>query len=96
MKRAIEHAKQVIELHKGAGAIEKMADASRKRAKVAEEMIDLDKQRSMIALFSMPGTDEDVRKEFMELAQMKAFSEMQKSVRMRIRSIGHCGNWFSR
>lgn len=62
MKRAIDTAKQVIALHKGADVIEKMAEASRKHAKVAEQMLDLDRRKSMIALFSTLGTDEMLRK----------------------------------
>ena len=79
-KRSIDNAKQMLALHKGAEAIEKMAEASRKRTKIAQEMLELDKQKSMVALFSMPGTDEGIRKEFMRLAQMRALSELQSKI----------------
>lgn len=77
-KRAMENTKQAIALHKGADAIEKMAEASRKRAKIAEEMLELDRKKSMIALFSMPGTNEAMRQEFVERSQLQALSELRK------------------
>lgn len=79
-KRALENAKQMLALHKGAEAIEKMAEASRKRTKIAEQMLALDKQKSMVTLFSMPGTDEGMRMEFMRVTQMRALSELHGGV----------------
>lgn len=65
-----------LEISKGAEAIEKMAESSRKRAKVAEELLKIDKQKSLMALFSMEGTDPSMKKQFLELAQQNALKEL--------------------
>lgn len=64
-------------MHKGAEGIEKLAEASLKRTKIAEEMLQIDKQQSMIALFSMPGTESSVQRRFIELSQMKALENLE-------------------
>lgn len=77
-KRALEQSKQYSALHKGADAIEAIAETSRKKVKIAEEMMSIDKQKSMIALFSMPGTNPQMKTKFMELSQLKALKELEK------------------
>lgn len=53
-KRLLKISSQVAALHKGADGIEKLARAAQKRTKMAEEMGKVQKQQSIIALFSMP------------------------------------------
>jgi len=79
-KRALEISKQVSALHRGAEGIEKLAEASYKRTKVAEDMLQVEKQQSMIALFSMPGTDPAVQQRFLQLSQLKALAALEKEV----------------
>lgn len=40
--------------------------------------MNIDKQKSMIAFFSMPGTDPEVKAKFMQLSQMKALQELER------------------
>lgn len=49
--------KQIAALHRGADGIEKLVEASLKRTKLAEEMLLIDQQRSIVALFFIPGTE---------------------------------------
>lgn len=54
---------------------QKIAKASQKREKIAEEMLD---KKCLIALFSRPGMNENMRKTFIEIAQIQELSEMEK------------------
>lgn len=76
-KRALEISKQVAALHKGADGIEKLARAAHKRTKVAEEVVKIQKQQSMIALFSMPGTDLEKLQELIEISQAKVLASLR-------------------
>lgn len=79
-KRSLEATKQYHALGKGADGITKLAEASNKRNKVAEEMLSVEKQQSLIALFSMPGTNPELRSRFIELSQLKAIASLEKEV----------------
>ena len=63
-KRALEISKQVLALHKGAEAMEKLAEASQKRTKLAVNLIEIDKQNSLVALFSMSETNPNLKKNY--------------------------------
>lgn len=47
------------------------------RRKVAQEKVIVDKQRSMISLFSMLGTDPELKRKFMQLSQLRALGELE-------------------
>lgn len=53
-----------------------MADASCKRTKISAEMLNMYKQRSMVSLFSMSGTDPAMRRRLMNLLQMRAINQL--------------------
>lgn len=57
-KHALEICKEVGALRQGAQTIKKIAETARNKCKIAEELLELDKQRSMIGLFIVPGIDE--------------------------------------
>lgn len=78
-KRSIDLANHVAALHKGADAIDKMAEASRKRTKIAEEALSIDRQKSLISLFSMADTDPNIRRRFLRLSQLQALAELEKN-----------------
>lgn len=82
-KRALELSKQSMALHKGATAIDKLAEASCKRTKLAEEMLQVDKQRSLIQLFSMPDTNPLMKEKFMRLSQEKALDDLERQMRKK-------------
>lgn len=77
-KRALEHSKQLVILSKGAKAIEEIAESSRKKAKVAEGLLEVQKQKSYIDLFSLPGTDPSKLQKFRELYQAKVLNDLEK------------------
>lgn len=79
-KRALESTKQYHALIKGASGIESLAQASQKRNKVAEEMLSVEKQQSLVALFSMPGTDSVLRERFIQLSQQKAIALLESEL----------------
>lgn len=56
-KRSIGTARQFTAIEEGGKAIERMSEASRKRTKVAKDMLKVDRKKSMILLFSMPDAD---------------------------------------
>lgn len=55
-----------------------MAEASRMQVKMVEEMLSLDKQKSMVSLFSIPETDKSMRINSMQFAQKKALVIIQQ------------------
>lgn len=57
---------------------EKMAKASRKRTEVAEEMLSIDKQKSIISLFSIQNENSELFRWFMRLSQHPAIRELEK------------------
>lgn len=77
-KRALEHSRQAAALHKGADAIERLAEASAKRTKLAADLLKVEEERSMIELFSMPDTNPDLKRQFMQLSQLKAIAKLQR------------------
>lgn len=79
-KRALEISKQSIALNKGADAIDKLAEASCKRTKLAEEMLKIDKERALIELFSMPNANPQMKERFMLLKQQKALDELERQI----------------
>lgn len=72
-------ASHVSALHRGAEAKDKMPEASRKRTKLAEEGLSIDKQKSLISLFSMADTDLQLRRRFLRVSQFQALAELQKN-----------------
>lgn len=76
-KRAIELEGHVESLQKVSNSIEKMAEGSRKRLKVAEELLSIDKQKSMMSLFFMQDADPELRRLFMRLSQLCAICELE-------------------
>lgn len=79
-KRALDNSTHAAALHKGANAIERLAQASAKRTKLAEDMLKVEEERSMIDLFSMPDTNPELKKKFMELSQLKALAKLQSQI----------------
>lgn len=77
---SLEMSRQVSALKKGAEAVKSIDEASRKRCNIAKEMLSIDKYRSMIALFSRPGTDESMKARFVYLTQMRALANLEKYV----------------
>lgn len=71
---------QVAAMQKSSIAIEKMTEASRRRAKFAEEIATVDFQKLMISLLSMFDVNPELRKIFAKLSQIKAIKESEKSV----------------
>ena len=61
-----------------------MAEASRKKTKIAEEALSIDKQKSLISLFSMADTDPEVRKRFLHLSQLQALAELETNCDPRL------------
>lgn len=82
-KRALEISNQVKALRKGAEGIEKLAAASEKRVKLQQRMLEIEEQKAMINLFSMQGTDVEMRAKFMQLAQEKAIQSMENRIEVR-------------
>ncbi|PXF40330.1 hypothetical protein BWQ96_09961 [Gracilariopsis chorda] len=80
-KRALEVSNQVAALNKGAERIDKMAATSMKWTKGAGEMLGVDKQRALIELFSMSGTDPQLREKCLMLKQRKALLELEQELR---------------
>lgn len=79
-KRASEVTKQVAALNKGADSIEKLVEASLKRTKIAENMLEIERQQSLVALFSMPGTEAAMQKRFIALSQAKALATLEQDI----------------
>lgn len=78
-KRLSQMDKHVKALHRGADGIEMLAEASKKRNALAAELLEVEKQRAMITLFSMEGTDPSKRAKFISLAQEDALEKMNKA-----------------
>lgn len=76
-KRTVELSKQISALHKGTERIEKFSFAAYKRTKVAEEMVAVQKLQSMIAFFSMPGTDSNKLQKFITNSQERALASLK-------------------
>lgn len=80
MKRAGENSKQVLALHKSAEEIEKMAGESKKRTKLAKEMVNIDRQKYMVALLSMLDTNPELKETLIRLSQMKTIHDLQRQL----------------
>lgn len=52
--------------------------AVNKGKKVAEEMVEVQKQQSMVSLFSIPGTDPHKLQDFIAIRQEKALESMKR------------------
>ena len=61
----------------GSDGIHALAEASRKRNKIAEELVKVERQSALMKLFSMEGTDPSLRERFLKAAQKKALSEIE-------------------
>lgn len=79
-KRALELSKQVAAVNQRAEGAVKLTEATFKRTKRAAEMLLIDKQQSMIALFSMPGTNAALETRFVQLSQKKALASLEGEV----------------
>lgn len=54
-----------------------MAEDSQKHTKVAQNLFEVVKQHYMMQLFSMPGTDQNLRRRFMIASQRKALESLE-------------------
>lgn len=61
-KRALEQCKHAVALHRGADAIKKLAEASAKHMKLVEVMLKIEKERTMMKLFSMAKNSPDMKR----------------------------------
>lgn len=60
-KRKVDNAKQVIEFLNEDEAIKKVAQKVPKACQITEEMLNLDKEKSIITLFSMTGAHDGIK-----------------------------------
>ena len=81
-KRALQDKQHYVVLKSGADGIARLAEASQKRNKVAEEMLAVEKQQSLVALFSMPGTNSSLRQRFIQLSQLKENALLESELRV--------------
>lgn len=79
-KRSLEQSKQVAVLNRGAMAVEKLAESSRKKARVTEGMLEVEGQKRLVDIFSMPGTDPETMARFRELAQNKELKRLEREM----------------
>lgn len=64
-------------MHLGAYGIEKLAEEANKRTKLSEKFLQVERQHSMVNLFSMPGTDPQMRTQFLQLTQQSALRDLE-------------------
>ena len=74
---AREMAKRNAAIAHGSDRIHALAEPSRKRNKIAEELVKTERQSALMNLFSMEGTDPSLRERFLKAAQKKALSEIE-------------------
>lgn len=80
-QRSLEMTRQMQALQRGAHGIKKLAEAAAKRTNIAEEILSVGRQQSMISLFSMPGTDKFLQERFIRLSQVKALSCFEEELK---------------
>lgn len=73
-------------MHKGADAIQCLAEASAKRTKLAADLLMVEEERARIELFSMPETNPDLKKQFIELSQLRALEKLRSDTRLQSRA----------
>lgn len=66
-KRSLKMSRQVSVLNQSAEAIEKISEACQKKCKISEKMLSIEKDRSMVASFPMPGTNESMTARFVHV-----------------------------
>ena len=74
---AREMAKRNAAISHGSNGNHALAEASRKRNKIAEELVKVKRQSALMKLFSMEGTDPSLWERFLKAAQKKALSEIE-------------------
>lgn len=79
-KRLLEQSKQIAVLNRGAMAVEQLAESSRKKARVAEGMLEVERQKGLVDLFSMSGTNPETLARFREVSQKKELKRLEREL----------------
>ena len=77
-KRAHAFSSQANALHRGADGIEQLAKAAKRRNDIAEQLLDVEKQKAITDLFRLPGTSAILRNRYLRVAQSEALKRLEK------------------
>ena len=76
---ARELAKRNAAVAHGSDGIQVLAEVSRKRNKISEQLVEVERESALMKLFLTEGTDPETRKCFLEVTQARVNAELEKT-----------------